>query len=79
MLSNQRVGGELMTVRIKPRKPVISPHATPNRSVRRLMMNQTDFPVQSEYMMHLFVLGLLSAIVTLTGITAGVALRMVGL
>lgn len=72
-------GGELMTVRIKPKKPVISPNVTPNRRVRRLMMNQTDFPVQSGYAMHLFILGLLSATVTLTGITAGVTLRMIGL
>lgn len=67
-----------MTVRIKPSKPTVSPEVRPTRKVRRLMMNQTDFPVSSDAVMNLFVLGLLSATVSLTGITLGVVLRMIG-
>ncbi|MDO8840819.1 hypothetical protein [Methanocalculus sp.] len=68
-----------MTIRIKPRKPVISDKVHPVRKVRRLMMNQTDYPLMSGCMMHLFVLGLLSATLSLTGLTAGVVMRFIGL
>ncbi|MCP1661578.1 MAG: hypothetical protein D5R99_00325 [Methanocalculus sp. MSAO_Arc1] len=67
-----------MTIRIKPCKPVISPEIRPSRRVRRLMMNQTDYPVRSEAVMNLFVLALLSATFSLTGITLGVVLRLTG-
>ncbi|MCQ1539012.1 hypothetical protein FTO68_08480 [Methanocalculus taiwanensis] len=67
-----------MTIRIKPAKPVISSDIRPSRRVRRLMMNQTDFPVSSEAVMNLFVLGLLTITVSITGITLGVVLRMSG-
>lgn len=68
-----------MTIRIKPRKPVISDAVRPVRKVRRLMMNQTDYPILSGCVMHLFVLALLSATLSLTGITAGMVMRFVGL
>ena len=68
-----------MTIRIKPRKPVISDEVRPIRRVRRLMMNQTDYALVSGCMMHLFILALLSATLSLTGITAGVVMRFVGL
>lgn len=71
-------GGEVMTIRIKPAKPVITTEVRPSRRVRRLMMNQTDFPVYSEAVMNLFVLGLMTITVSITGITLGMVLRLSG-
>jgi len=42
------------------------------------MMNQTDFPVYSEAVMNLFVLGLMTITVSITGITLGMVLRLSG-
>jgi hypothetical protein len=66
-------------MKIKCYKPAISMTIKPFRTVRRLHLNPTYLPIGIGPALNILILGALSATSTMSGLTLGVCLRVVGL
>ncbi|MDN7011996.1 hypothetical protein FGW20_02830 [Methanoculleus sp. FWC-SCC3] len=66
-------------MRIRRYKPPISTTAKPFRAVRRLQCNPTYTPLNIGPVMNIAVLAALSATASMSGLTIGVCMRLVGL
>ena len=66
-------------MRIRPYKPPISTTAKPFRIVRRLQRTPTYAPIRIGPAMNAAVLAALSATSSMSGLTIGVCMRLVGL
>lgn len=66
-------------MRIRPYKPPISTTAKPFRVVRRLQRNPTYTPFKIGPVMNAVVLAALSATSSMSGLTLGACMRLMGL
>jgi hypothetical protein len=66
-------------IRIKKKKPVISPETKTARAIRRLNLNPTYLPLKIGAIVGYIILGMLSASTSMFGILVGAMLRMVGI